>query len=243
MALKAVLFDLDGTLLPMDQEVFIKAYFKGISAKAQPLGYEPGQLISTIWAGTAAMVKNTGSMSNKEAFWTVFAHTYGDGSLKDVPVFDDYYVHEFCQVQKLCGFQPQAAELIRWLKDRHVRVVLATNPIFPRAATMERIRWAGLCAEDFEYITSYENASFCKPNPEYYRELLKKLDLDPENCLMVGNDVAEDMVTTRMGMAVFLVTDCLINSRGADIRQYPQGDFAAMTDYVKAYVLDHGRNE
>ena len=32
MNIKAVLFDLDGTLLPMDQDIFVKSYF-GLLAK------------------------------------------------------------------------------------------------------------------------------------------------------------------------------------------------------------------
>ena len=38
MKLKAVLFDLDGTLLPMDQEVFIQSYFKHLARLLAPLG-------------------------------------------------------------------------------------------------------------------------------------------------------------------------------------------------------------
>ena len=84
MSIKAVLFDLDGTLLPMDQEVFIKAYFKGLSGKLIPLGYAPEQLIDTIWKGTAAMIKNDGSKLNEELFWEVFAGVYGEKGLEEV---------------------------------------------------------------------------------------------------------------------------------------------------------------
>ena len=58
-------FDLDGTLLPMDQDVFVKAYFGGISKRLAPLGYEPQALIGAIWSGTAAMVKNNGEVLNE----------------------------------------------------------------------------------------------------------------------------------------------------------------------------------
>ena len=69
MSITTVLFDLDGTLLPMDQDVFVKDYFSRIAAKVAPAGYDPKQLIDTIWRGTAAMVKNDGSKTNEEAFW------------------------------------------------------------------------------------------------------------------------------------------------------------------------------
>ena len=77
MSIKVVLFDLDGTLLPMDQDVFVKAYFKGIAAKLAPYGYEPKALIDAIWAGTIKMIKNDGRRTNEEAFWDYFASIYG----------------------------------------------------------------------------------------------------------------------------------------------------------------------
>lgn len=82
-----VLFDLDGTLLPMDQDLFVKTYFSGIAKKVAPLGYEPEKLIKTIWTGTAAMVKNTGEINNEEAFWLAFAAAYGEDSFFDWRVF------------------------------------------------------------------------------------------------------------------------------------------------------------
>ena len=60
MKITTVLFDLDGTLLPMNQDTFIKAYFGGLAKKMSPHGYEPEKLISAIWSGTKAMIKNTG---------------------------------------------------------------------------------------------------------------------------------------------------------------------------------------
>lgn len=236
MSITTVLFDLDGTLLPMDQDVFAKAYFNGLCQAAYPHGYEPMSLSATIWAGTAAMVKNDGRMCNQDAFWEQFAKTYGAEALSDMSMFDAFYENEFQQIQKLCGCQAQAAELIRWLKDSGIRVILATNPLFPSVATESRIRWVGLDPNDFEYISTFENSRFCKPNPEYYREIIAKCNLIPANCLMVGNDVDEDMITTRLGMNAFLVTDCLINKNNQDIRQYLHGDFAAMAAFVRETV-------
>ena len=73
MKIKTVLFDLDGTLLPMDQDAFTKGYFRLLAAKVAHRGYEPKALVDGVWAGTAAMVKNDGSCTNEEAFWKRFA--------------------------------------------------------------------------------------------------------------------------------------------------------------------------
>ena len=233
MKLTTVLFDLDGTLLPMDQETFVKEYFGRISAKLAPQGYEPRKLVETIWRGTGAMVENNGSKTNEEVFWEVATTAYGDRIIKDKHLFDEFYEEEFGKIKTVCGHHPAAAEIVHGLKEKGYRVVLATNPIFPARATQWRIQWAGLLPEDFELYTTYENSSYCKPNLDYYRQILDKLHLVPEECMMVGNDAGEDMIAKQLGMQVFLLTDCLINKAGADISQYPHGDFAQLDAYLK----------
>lgn len=232
MTVTTVLFDLDGTLLPMDQDVFVKDYFGRIAAKLAPQGYEPQKLVETIWHGTGAMVKNDGSKTNGEAFWEVAASVYGEQILKDKRFFDEFYETEFDKIKEVCGYHPAAAEIVQSLKEKGYRVALATNPIFPARATQWRIRWAGLKPEDFELYTTYENSRYCKPNLNYYREVLAQLNVCPEECLMVGNDVGEDMIARTLGMQVFLLTDCLINRQNADISTYPHGNFDSLRRYI-----------
>lgn len=232
MSIKVVLFDLDGTLLPMDQDVFVQAYFKGIAAKLAPHGYEPKALIDAIWAGTIAMIKNDGQITIEEAFWNCFASRYGEKALADMPLFEKFYEENFDSVKEVCGYTPMAAEIVDNLKKAGIRVVLATNPIFPSIATKKRIRWAGLKPEDFEFFTTYENSKYCKPNPCYYKEILKQLDIAPEECLMVGNDVGDDMVAEELGMKVFLLTDCLINKTDKDISNYDNGSFSEFLQFI-----------
>ena len=232
MAFTTILFDLDGTLLPQDQDVFLKSYFKRLVAKLAPHGYDPDQTVKAIWQCTAAMIGNDGSCTNEQAFWRDFAKIFGEHVLNDIPLFDDYYRHEFQLVAHDCGFNPKAGECIAALREKGFRLVLATNPLFPSIATESRIRWAGLNKDDFELYTTYENSRFCKPNLEYYREILVRLRLQPEECLMVGNDVGDDMAARELGMQVFLLTDCLINKANADISQYPHGGFDELMAWI-----------
>ena len=233
MDIRFVLFDLDGTLLPMDQEKFMQAYFGGLCQKLAPLGYEPRQLIDGIWAGTAAMVRNDGACTNEDAFWNTFCALVKPDARRDEPVFDDFYRHEFQQVAQACGCDPAAAAIVKRLRRKGLKLALATNPIFPAIATQSRMRWAGLDEADFELYTTYENACHCKPNPDYYRDVLAALGAQPEECLMVGNDVGEDMIAARLGMKVFLLTDCLINRKNEDISVYPHGGFAELAAFVE----------
>lgn len=233
MNIQVVLFDLDGTLLPMDQNVFVKYYFGLLAKHLAPYGYESEALIQAIWEGTAAMVKNSGESSNEAIFWRSFATRFGEKAKDDEPYFDAFYREHFDKVSLSCGKNERAAEVIALCKEKGLRIVLATNPIFPAIATEKRIGWAGLKKEDFELVTTYENSHSCKPNPMYYTEILQKIGVNAENCLMVGNDVTEDMVAESLGMQVFLLTDCIINKKGIDIARYPHGGFDELTALIQ----------
>lgn len=232
MALKVVMFDLDDTLLPMNQDAFTKKYLSLLAQTVAPHGYEPKQLVDGIWAGTAAMVKNDGSRTNEQAFWDTFCGIFGEKAREDMPVFDAFYANEFEGARSACGFDYTGAQIVYACWRMGLKVVLATNPLFPAVATHKRIDWAGLFPTDFALVTTYENSHYCKPNPKYYEELLAKMDVKPEECLMIGNDVDEDMVAEKTGMNVFLMTRHLINRKDQDINQWPHGNYDEMYNYI-----------
>ena len=232
--IKYVLFDLDGTLLPMDQDAFVKDYFGRLAKKVAPIGYDPQTLPKNLWQGVGAMVMNDGKATNEVVFWKVFEKIYGSKVYNDIPVFDEFYRTDFQNTAKVCGYNPKAKECVDNVKEMGYKTVLATNPIFPAVATESRMRWAGLEPSDFEYYTTYENSSYGKPNLKYYEEILEKIGVEPEECLMVGNDVTEDMVVTKLGMKVFLLTDCIINKQNEDINKYPHGTFEDLLHYLQA---------
>lgn len=231
--MRYVLFDLDGTLLPMDQDEFVNGYFGFLVKKMAPHGYEPEKLIRTIWGGTAAMVRNDGSRTNEEVFWDYYTSVYGEKAREDIPFFEEFYAVDFRRARTFCGYDPRAAETVALVRSLGAVPALATNPLFPDAATRERIRWAGLEPEDFALYTTYENISWCKPNPDYYREILRRLGARSADCLMVGNDAGEDAAAEEAGIGVFLLTDCLINRTGADISRWPNGGFDALQTWLR----------
>ena len=233
MQLTTVLFDLDGTLLPMDQDEFIKDYFVRIAHTMVGHGYDPKAFLEALHCGVRAVMENDGSKTNEEIFWEAAVAKFGEKILLDKPLVDRFYETDFAQCKGVCGFDPSAAALVHKLREKGFRVVLATNPVFPSVATHCRIRWAGLEPEDFELVTTFEASRHCKPNPAYYQDVLDALGVMPEECLMVGNDVGEDMVAGKLGIQVFLLTDCLINKAGSDIRVYPHGSFPEFLDFVR----------
>lgn len=203
------LFDLDGTLLPMNQEKFIEFYLPLLAARFRERNVAPQKLVGAVWKGVEAMVRNDGSRTNEEAFWECFEQEIGiERTAVEAEVLD-FYAHEFNQAIRTTEPDPAAAEIIRLLKSRGKKVYLATNPIFPRCATWNRIQWAGLCVDDFEEITTYENCRYSKPNPKYFQELLERQGLNPQECLMVGNDGREDLAAQKVGIRTYLVERCL----------------------------------
>ena len=239
--INTILFDLDGTLLPMDQDKFTKAYFTTLSQKTVPLGYDPSSLIKGIWLGTEAMVKNDGSKLNKDAFWDKFAELFGQQVYSHIGVFDKYYENEFESVKASCEPSDRPAKIIKKLRERGFSLVLATNPIFPSVATQRRIKWAGLDIDDFDLVTTYDNSCFCKPNPKYYEEILAKIGKTANECLMVGNDAREDVAAATLGTDIFLLTNCLINKDNIDISRYNNGDFDALEKYLDALDAPGGK--
>lgn len=233
--IRNVFFDLDGTMLPMDQDAFVKIYFGELCKRFCPvLKIDNESLVKGVWKGTDAMVKNGGAEPNYNAFWKTFAKICGKQVFDYIKDFDDFYTKEFNEAKKACKYNPVVPETIKVLKSKGYKLVAATNPIFPKVATNNRLSWAGVDPNDFALVTTYENSGFCKPNPKYYIEIMEKLNLNPEECMMVGNDIDEDAAASeQIGMDTYLVTDCIINRRDVEYSKYKQGSFKDFLNYAR----------
>ena len=236
MKIKAIFFDLDGTLLPMDQEIFIKEYLGGLCRALAPRGYAPEAVGAALWKSTAAMMRNDGRATNEEVFWNSFSAILGDNIRGEKELLADFYAGDFQKIKNSCGYTPESRKLIDRLKSSDLSIILATSPLFPTVATESRIHWAGLEPSDFDYVTTYENSRYCKPNPTYYADLCEKLGLDPREVLMVGNDVGDDMVAEAVGMQVFLLADCLINKANENINKYRHGGFSKLSELIEEII-------
>ncbi len=210
--LKAVFFDLDGTLLPMDEQEFTKGYFKFLLEKVSSRGYgEPSFFIDTIWKGVYAMYKNDGTMNNEDRFWNVFDEAYQEDKSKDKPIFDSFYVNEFKKAKAFTAPNPLAREIVDYCHSHVEHTILSTNPIFPRGGQITRLSFIGLKEDDFEYITDYSNSVYCKPNPMYFKSLLEKFNLKPEEVILFGNNNYEDGdCASSLGIKTYLVKGYII---------------------------------
>lgn len=230
--LNTILFDLDGTLLPMDMKAFEKLYFGAMSGCLADL-IGPKELVKNIWAATTSMVNNTEYRTNEDVFMEDFK-TRING---DVEVykerFNKFYDAEFMQAKAAVFESKLVQESVKLLKEKGYKLVIATNPLFPLKAIHHRIRWAGFEPSEFEYITSYEQNHYCKPQLKYYEEILKDVGKSPEECMMVGNDVQEDIIAGKLGLKTFLIKDCLLHRTEDETAADYEGDYESFYEFVK----------
>lgn len=235
MSIRHILFDLDGTLLPMVQDVFVKYYMPLLARSYMSAGVsvDPDKFIGAVWAGYEAMVKNDGSRTNREAFWSYMEPLLPLSSAESEEIALKFYENEFNSAICTTKPTPVSDQIVKKAKERGFGTYLATNPVFPRCATLNRIRWAGLDAEDFKVITTYETCTYCKPNLEYFSRILEEFRLAPSECLMVGNDVEEDLSIRMLGVKTYLVTDTMENKKGLPIESEYTGSLRELLEFVE----------
>lgn len=232
MNFNTVLFDLDGTLLSMDVDAFEKVYI-GSLAKTVSSIINPEDFVKALWTATGAMVQNDGTTTNEVLFYSVFKSLVGEEAYeKSMPFIDAYYEDTFDVASSATGSNDSMIEAVKILKSKGYRLIIATNPMFPKMAVYKRVLWAGLNWDDFELVTSFETSHYCKPNPKYYEEIGAKRNLDLNACLMVGNDAQEDLVSRTLGMKTYLLDDELIH-RGGDIETDYRGNRQEFLEFVK----------
>lgn len=230
--MNTILFDLDGTLLPMDVEEFTHRYFGLILQTMNEKGFDGKMILDAILSSTKVMILNDGKKTNEEVFWENFTSLSNLSRDLMEPHFNDFYEHVFDQIDSHVQSE-NMKQAVNILKEKNYRLILSTNPLFPRIATLKRIQWAGLDPNDFDYITTYENSSACKPNLAYYEEIIDKLDLDIKECVMIGNDVQEDGILEKIGIPVYLVSDYLLNRNNQKITTFEMTDSDAFLKYVQ----------
>ncbi|MEN6327645.1 MAG: HAD family hydrolase [Syntrophomonas sp.] len=210
---EAILFDLDGTLLNIDMEIFLQHYFRKMHEMARESGYhEAGRLVEQVFKSTGVMIANLDpGFSNEAIFMQDFLTNcqYPEDEMRGF--FDEFYESAFPGLHQYCQPFPGIPEMMQKLMDRGMKVVIATNAVFPLTALHQRLDWAGLGNFKFDLITSYEVMHFCKPHTDYYQEITEQIGVNPAKCLMVGNDVGEDLPAGQIGMKTFLVEDMLID--------------------------------
>ena len=202
--LKAVLFDLDGTLLGNNMMVdFVPQYFKKLTA-SMASHVSPERLIAAIEEGSRAIAQNDGSQTNEKVFAEAFYEYLGVPPESLEPYLMDFYVRIFPTLRDCTYRKPSARKVVATAFAMNYKVAVATNPFFPAIAIETRMGWAGVEGFPYDRVTTYENSHFAKPDLRYFQEILEALKCPPTQALMVG-DQAMDMVASKLGCRTFLV--------------------------------------
>ncbi|MCK8113995.1 HAD family hydrolase [Anaerosoma tenue] len=206
--MRAVLFDLDGTLLDLDLDAFLRRYFVALEDAARPIFASDGErsvFMESLTHSVRAMMDPHPGRTNRDVFFAHMLERSGVDMELHWPVFESFYAEVFPTLVGAACPAKGARRAVSTAIDLGLRVAIATNPIFPRVAIDHRLRWAGVHDLPVQVVTTYEQMLACKPLAEYYRQTCEMLETDPRDCMMVGDDRALDMPASDIGMQTFYV--------------------------------------
>ncbi|HEX9970978.1 MAG TPA: HAD family hydrolase [bacterium] len=206
MKFQAILFDLDNTLILFEEVVFFQHYSKKLYLSFQDL-MTPQQFSHKLIHSTQMMIKNNGEKTNAEFFVDDFTDGIAIDKKELWKRFEQFYTNEFEQFQPLMKPLDGARNVILKIQQMGLKLVIASNPMFPMNVQLMRLKWAGIGDIEFDLVTSADNTSYVKPRLEYYQHICEKIHVKPERCLMVGNDSFNDMIASKIGMKTYLTTD------------------------------------
>lgn len=234
---RAVFFDLDGTLLPMELNGFIDSYFKAIARFVGARGFDQTVFLSGFKAGIAAMATHDDGRTNRDVYWEAFFQQVDRTIVDWEAMLSGFYENDFGEVGDGVVPNPAAVRAVSTLVGKGYPLVLATMPMFPRRAVEWRLSWAGIDPGCFMRLTSYENSTSVKPKLDYYAENLAACGISGGDVLMVGNNTVEDLSALGVGADAFLVTDHLLDPVGYDMRAVKHGTMEEFAGWVESFPV------
>lgn len=232
--LRGLLFDLDGTLLRVEMQRFIPAYLDDLALQFSDSVAKDRFSRVARQAVHVLLARGDEQRTNRERYVTVIETQLGI----PVSLFEErlaVWLEEGLpslahHIAPIAGSRP----LLDHCFSLGVPVVLATNPVFPRTMIEARLAWAGLDDYPFDLITSYENTRFCKPQPEYFKDVLDNCELKPQDCLMVGNDTEHDLAAAAVGIPTFLVDTFMVDRLEGDFSSDYRGSLDDLFALLRA---------
>lgn len=231
-----VLFDLDGTLVPLPRDQYEPALFHNVSGMFRR--EFPNQPVAEAMkrAALGSFQDDTGLETNEARLRRLLRQEIGDLGDEVLAALEKHYVTDFNRISELIQDQSVADEALSLVEACGGIPVLATNPIMSAAGIHARLGWVGVSPDRFRLITTYDKFHFTKPDPRFYQELMELLRAEPSQCIMIGNDTDEDMEAARQaGMDTYLVTDYVMDRRGS-IEQYRHGTSRELLEFLKRYL-------
>ena len=193
--IKAVLLDLDNTLLHNPDRQWAQTFLRGWDRHFQDR-YGIAQASDALRSAMARLNRDSnGSISNADLIQDTLCRHLPLDRAEIKRAVDDFYAGPYHCFKVATAPVAGAAELVRRLLSQNLLVAIATNPLFPESATQARVAWAGLsdCISELAFITNSENMRYAKPNPAYFAETIARVGVEPDEALVVGDSRTNDI--------------------------------------------------
>jgi FMN phosphatase YigB (HAD superfamily) len=193
--IKAILLDLDDTLIQNDMNAFFPRYMSLLASHLADVVPSDDFFRHAMDAAQVAIRSENPITTNYEEFMAHFLSKVEHEADEMEPLFADFYASRFAALSDAIRPQPAAAGLLEYLFERDNRVIVATNPLMPASAIMQRMAWGDAGAGRYPYalITTLENMHYAKPRPQYFAEILARIDVTHDQAIMVGDSWTDDI--------------------------------------------------
>ncbi|GAB4510439.1 MAG: hypothetical protein OHK0046_07260 [Anaerolineae bacterium] len=193
--IKAVLLDLDNTLLVNPDHVFAVEFMRLVDAHVEKAWQFRGISTHVRQSLQAMLMPRTPPLTNYRLAVDVLSSATGRPTEDVLAIFEQFYLEAYSSLRQCVKTIAVVPDLVAHLQTHGYSVVIATNPVYPAVAIQQRLAWAGLSErfEDYAFVTHAENMHFAKPNPAYYAEILARVGVEPDEAVMVGDSLINDM--------------------------------------------------
>lgn len=208
--IKAVLLDLDNTLISNPDRAFTAEYLR----LADTYFYDRWQIESfsqhMIKAVKAMNTSTDFTKSNSDIRFQILSE------LTNLPLnqlhegLDEFYETDYPKLKDCVKKVDVVNQLFDYLRANDLAVAIATNPLYPPHAIQQRLMWAGLPADfsAYDYVTHTDNSHFTKQNPAYYAEILAHVGVEPDEAIMVGDSLKNDITPAKtVGLHTFHINN------------------------------------
>jgi HAD superfamily hydrolase (TIGR01549 family) len=208
--IKAVLLDLDNTLLGNPDDLFAMEYLARVDGFfSDRWGYPALSRVILQGIHNINHARDMGQ-TNIGYMLDLIADATGKSTDDIRADFAEFYQTAYPRLRDCTQTVQLAEALVNELKKQGYAIVIATNPLYPVEAIQQRLTWAGLSDDlgDYALVTHAGNMHFAKPDPAYYAEIVARVGVEPDEALMVGDSLRNDIEPARqVGLHTFHITD------------------------------------
>lgn len=183
---KAVLFDLSGTLVSGDVSAEVETRDEGLSRVLREAGYDVYYQEMQVARHFVMFIDYSRSRANtpQEYYNRVLERL-------EIPANSELVeklVKKAVESEKI-KLYPDVISTVNALKTRGIKTAIVTTiPSWRFTSALEKAN------VKIDFICTAREANAVKPNPKIYLTALKKLGVKPNQALMVGDDLATDVI-------------------------------------------------